>query len=470
MIIEKIKSTIANNKLFKQKEHILVCVSGGPDSIFLLEALKQIKDIYKLNISVAHLNHCLRGKESDADELFVSKLALRLGMPFFRARVDIADIAQQNKMSIERAARFARYNFFSNICSTNGIKKIILAHTKDDQVETVLMRILRGTGIKGLGAMRFISESKNMLLIRPLLNIEKQQILRYLKRNKIKFRVDSSNLQKNYFRNKIRLEALPLLEQLSPALKDNIIRLSDNAQKTESFLQEKLKQVYPRIVCCGKKNEIKVEREKFLKLMPIIRCELIRKVIFNLIKDINGIDYKHINLIDNFIEQDFLSGRSLDLPRSIKVSKLRKYIKFEIAEKNKTDVLLNKKFPLVLGEELKIKSLGYVFKTEQISKKVNLKRKPSGVEYFDLDKLKFPLTIRTKVAGDWFKPLGGRGIKKIKKFLIDQKIDKDEKLKVPLVLSQDKVILVGDMRIADDYKVTAQTKKILKIIIKKLTE
>lgn len=468
MIIEKIKSIIINNKLFKHKENVLVCVSGGSDSVFLLEALSLINDIYKLNIYVAHLNHSLRGKESDADEVFVRKLALKLGIPFLRARVDIAKISRQNKMSIEQAARFARYNFFSNISKANGIKKIVLAHTKDDQVETVLMRILRGTGIKGLGAMRFLSEVKNMLLIRPLLNIEKHQILRYLNQNRIKFRIDSSNLEKNYFRNKIRLEALPALEKLSPALKDNIIRLSDNAQKTESFLQEKLKQVYSRIVSSGRKNELKIEQVKFLKLMPIMRSELIRKVIFDLIKDINGIDYKHINIIDNFIEHDFLSGSSLDLPRSIKVSKLRKYIKFEIVKKNKVDTFLNKKFSLQLNKELVIKSWGYVFKVEKVLGKINIKRKPKGVEYFDLDKLKFPLTVRTKLEGDWFKPLGSKGIKKIKKFFIDQKIDRDEKSEIPLILSRDEVILVGDLRISDNYKVTDKTKNIIKIFISKI--
>ncbi|MBU1042826.1 MAG: tRNA lysidine(34) synthetase TilS [Candidatus Omnitrophica bacterium] len=468
MIIEKIKSTIIANKLFKPKERVLVCVSGGPDSVFLLDILTRLKELYALRISVAHLNHCLRGQESDADEVFVSQLADGYGMSFFRARVDVAKLAKQKKISIEQAARFARYNFFSNICQTQKIKKIVLAHTKDDQVETILMRILRGTGIKGLGGIKFLSELDNMLLVRPLLDIEKQQILSYLKKNKLKFRVDSSNQEKNYFRNKVRLDVLPLLEQLSPGLKDNIVRIADNAQKTENFIQAKLNPIYQRIIFSIKNNEIIIYRQKFLKLMPIIRSEIIRKAIFSLSGDINGIDYKHIRIIDDFAGINVLSGQGLDLPKSLQVGRTRQYLKFSLKKKSKISVLENQKFLLELNKELIIKSLGYSFKVIKLKGKINIKKKLPGIEYLDFAVVKFPLIVRTWLSGDRFKPLGNIGSQKIKKFLIDQKIDKDLKQKIPLVLSGNKIILVGGMRIADDFKVTKQTKNILKIIIKRI--
>ncbi|MBU1086664.1 MAG: tRNA lysidine(34) synthetase TilS [Candidatus Omnitrophica bacterium] len=468
MVIEKIKSTIAINKLFKQKEKVLVCVSGGSDSVFLLDVLRQLNQTYGLQIAVAHLNHCLRGDESDADEAFVTRIAAAWGMPFFKTRVDVAKLAKQNKMSVEQAARFARYNFFSNVCQAQNMKKVILAHTKDDQVETILMRILRGTGVKGLGGMKLLNASENMLLVRPLLSIEKSQILSYLKKNKIKFRTDSSNLEKNYFRNKVRLDVLPLLEQVSPALKENILRLADNAQKTESFIQTKLDLVYPRIIYSEKNNEISIFRQKFVMLMPIIRSEIIRKIIFNLSGDITGIDYKHISIIDNFVKENVLSGQILDLPKSIQVAKTRQYLKFLIKKKALVNALENKKFFLELGKELKIKSLGYLFKAVKVKGRIRLKQKPLSTEYLDFDAIKFPLIVRVWIAGDRFKPLGSTGSRKIKKFLIDQKIDLELKQRIPLILSDNKIILVANMRISDDFKVTARTKNILKIVIKRI--
>jgi tRNA(Ile)-lysidine synthase len=469
MIIQEIKSTIEQHKLLDKGEPVLVCVSGGPDSVFLLSVLAKINSEYKLKISVAHLNHCLRCAESDADEAFVARLTSRLGLDFFRSRVDVNKLARTRKMSIEQAARFARYNFFANISKAKKIRKIILAHTKDDQVETILMRLLRGTGIKGLGGIKLLTEFENMLLVRPLLNIEKHQILSYLKKNKIKSRIDSSNLENNYFRNKLRLDIIPMLEKISPALKDNLARLGETAQKTESFLQTKLEPVYQKIVSLKKTGEISVDRKKFLKLMPIIRAELIRKVISALNDGLNGIDYKHINLTDSFIEQGISPGQFLDLPKAIQVIKTRGSIIFVKKRKYTVAIPEVKKFFLELGKELRMKNLGYCFKAVLEAKNSRPKKHTRGVEYLDFDKLEFPLLVRAKISGDSFKPLGSAGKKTVKKFLIDQKIDKAEKKKIPLVLSGEKIVAVGNMRIADDYKVSARTKKILKLIIKKIT-
>ncbi len=468
MIIEKIKSTIANKKLFKLKEPVLVCVSGGSDSVFLLKALNQLKDIYKLNISVAHLNHCLRGKESDADEMFVGKMAKSLGMPFFKARVDVARLAKKQKISIEQAARMARYNFFSNVCCVQKIKKVVLAHTKNDLAETVLMRILRGTGVKGLGAMRFSRDFEGLLLIRPLLETEKKEILKFLKKHKIKFRTDSSNSKKDYFRNKIRLDLIPKLIKLSPGLKENIVRLSENAQNSEDFLQLKLKSIYKKTVC-AKKNEYCIQREKFLKLTVAMRFELIRMIIFNLKGDLDAIERRHIKIIDSFVFQPGIQGKLLDLPKNIKVNKTRKYIKFYIQKKAKKFLGQKEEVLLSLGEQLQIKSMGYSIKAQSVSQKVNVKRKLKGVEYLDLDKIKFTLLIRGRLAGDSFKPLGLKVEKKLKKFLIDEKIEYSNKKNLPLVLSGDEIVLVGDMRISEDYKVLKKTKRILKITIKNIS-
>jgi tRNA(Ile)-lysidine synthase len=467
MIISKIKSIIKDHDLIRPSDHLLVGVSGGPDSVFLLNVLAKLKKEWGFRISVAHLNHCLRGKDSDKDEKFVAKTAADLQLPYYRARVDVKDFAKKNKYSVEQAARTARYNFFVNLCKVKSIKKILLAHTKDDQVETVLMRIIRGTGIKGLGAMKYNTDFENIKIIRPLLGIEKDQIIEYLKIHKIRSRVDKSNFKKDYFRNKIRLDILPRLLKLSPGLKDSIFRMALSAQDADAFVQHKLKPVYNNTVE-EKRSQFQIERKKYIKLMPLMRKELLRKLINNLKGDLNAIDFKHIEIIDQFIRQDDLSGKELDLPQNIKLRKTRQNAIFTGGAKILRSKSAKVEYKLGLNKKISLKELGYEISAERVKIKPGIKRQVKLVEYLDLDKLEFPLTVRTRRPGDTFWPLGAKGKKKLKKFLIDQKIDDHKKDKLPLILSKNKIALVGFMRIGEPYKITKNSRSALKVSFRKI--
>lgn len=201
-----IKNTILRNGLLSPKDFVLAAVSGGADSVCLLHVLCALKDEWNLTLSVAHLNHMLRGSEADRDEEFVRSLCARLNIPFYCERVDVAHMANCNKMTCEEAGRKARYDFFLRLKTKYSIDKIATAHNKNDNAETVCMRFLRGTGIDGLAG---IPIKNNFSVIRPLLNTSRQDIETYLKENGISFITDSSNLSDDYLRNRIRHHFLP---------------------------------------------------------------------------------------------------------------------------------------------------------------------------------------------------------------------------------------------------------------------
>ncbi len=466
MIVEKIKSNIERYGLFKKGERLLLCVSGGPDSIFLLHCLNGLRKKHRLKLFIAHVNHNLRAGQSDAEEAFVCKLSVDLKIPFYRCSVPTALIAGKEKLSLEEAARNLRYNFFANICHIHKIKKIVLAHTKDDQVETIIMRILRGTGIKGLCGMSIENRLEKISLIRPLLNIEKKEILNYLKKNKIRYMIDSSNLKTDYFRNKVRLEIIPMLSNYSPQIKENIYRLGETAKQAEGILEEKVKKVYSRVVMLKKEKVLCVNKELFLKLPLVLRSGIIRKVISELKGGLNGFDFKHIKIVDDFITKQLTKGKYLDLPKAVSVEKSRDSVFFyEKGMKCRGSFEIPPRM-LYLDKELRIPELNLCLKAvklKRLKEEKSLKKHSANVEYFDLDKMDFPLEVRLRKSGDLFHPLGGKGKKKLKKFFIDQKIEDKQKDRIGLVVSGGTIAWVVGMRLADPFKITKKTKRILRI-------
>jgi len=446
---------------------LLAGISGGPDSVFLLEQLRLLRRDYGLRLCVAHVNHCLRGKDSDGDEAFVAALAAGYGLPFFRCRVNTAAVAKTQKMSLEDAGRMLRYNFFLNLCNVHGIDKIVLAHTKDDQSETVLMRLLRGTGITGLAGMRPLTVIEGKKVIRPLLVIEKRQITGYLRKRAIASRTDASNLVPEFFRNKIRLELVPLLEKLSPHVKDNLCRIADNAREAEDFLRQTARRDYARLVSKGRDGVARLEREFFSRLMPVRRSGLIRAVMMDLLGSLQGIDSRHVRIADDFICAKNNSGRSIDLPKGVVITQSRGYCVFRLAAAKRGQGRALAAVRLPLARRICVPGLRYSFIAQTVNKITSLKKHSSLIEYFDLDTLSVPLRIRTRKDGDVVRPLGSSGAKKLKKFLIDEKIDNFEKDRIPLVVSGKHIVWVVGVRIADPYKVTAATRRILKISAEK---
>lgn len=446
-IIDRFFSNIKKYDLVEKNDTIIIGASGGPDSQFLIYLFDQIKEEYNLNIILAHLNH-LHRKEASFDENLVKETGQKLGMRVEIKRASMDDFAKTNKISAEDAGRRLRYDFFNELADTNKNSKIAVAHNMDDQAETLLFRIIRGTGLDGLAAMDY----KNGSIIRPILSFQKSEILAYLDQNNIAYAIDATNLENDYTRNYIRNEIFPRFEQINSNAKANFFNLSDLIKDDLEIINEIIEDLYKSIIISECDTYIKFDRKKFENLSYNKKARLIRKAIFKLKGEIK--DFSREN-IDEFIGLFDLNTGKKVIKDDIAFSKNYRSYDLELVTKEQK---FNDILSLDLGQEIDFNGI-------KIKASIALEKdsKDKNIGYFDLDKIFFPLTVRTRRNGDRFKPLGMNHNKKLKDFFIDQKIDKNIRDEVPIILSNDEIIWLAGHRISEDYKVSNQTKNILKI-------
>lgn len=446
-IIDRFLSNIEKYDLVEKNDTIIIGASGGPDSQFLIYLFDQIKEEYNLNIILAHLNH-LHRKEASFDENLVKETGQKLGMRVEIKRASMDDFAKTNKISAEDAGRRLRYDFFNELADTNKNSKIAVAHNMDDQAETMLFRMLRGTGLDGLAAMDY----KNGSIIRPILSFQKSEILAYLDQNNVAYAIDATNLENDYTRNYIRNEIFPRFEQINPSAKSNFFNLSDLIKDDLEIINEIIEDLYKSIIISECDTYVKFDREGFENLSYNKKARLIRKAIFKLKGEIK--DFSREN-IDEFIGLFDLNTGKKVIKDDIAFSKNYRSYDLELVTKEQK---FNDILSFDLGQEIDFN--GIKIKASRVLEKDS---KNKNIGYFDLDKIFFPLIVRTRRNGDRFKPLGMNHNKKLKDFFIDQKIDKNIRDEVPIILSNDEIIWLAGHRISEDYKVSSQTKNILKI-------
>lgn len=279
-LIKKIQNAIFRQELFAKKAGIVVAVSGGPDSVCLLDVLALLKKKYALDIIIAHVNYNLRGQDSARDEKFVFKLAEKYNMPLEILRVSVKD-----KSNLENRLRGIRYDFFETIRQENKFDVVAVAHNLDDQAETFLMRLLRGSGLAGLSAMKY----KNERIIRPLLGIRRQEILDHLKKNQLSYRIDKTNLETVFLRNKIRHELIPKLEKFNPQIKKTLFNAAFSIGEDLSLLEELAEKA------CHKNQPLSASR--LLKLHPALQRRVLLRIIAEKKPDLKNIESVHIEEI-----------------------------------------------------------------------------------------------------------------------------------------------------------------------------
>lgn len=446
-ILTRFKDNINSYKLIEYDDSIIVGASGGPDSQFLIYLLNQIKEEYKLNIVLAHLNH-LHRKEAINDENLVIETGKKLKLDVRVKRASMDDFAREKKISAEDAGRRLRYEFFRDIAREFDHGKIAVAHNKDDQAETVLMRMVRGTGLDGLRGMDFRSED----IIRPILTFEKKEILAYLNKNNIPYALDQSNFSNDYTRNYIRNEIIPRMEEINPRLKDSIFSLSDLVKNDLEIIDVSIKKLSENVIKSTSNNQLSLDKDLFESLTYPYQARVLRFAI----EDLNGStkDFSKQN-IDDFINLTNLSNGKKIIKDDLEFSKSYKSYNLR---KIRSESLSDEKIYLSLGEEKSFN--GYMISADLVDK---AKDKAKTIGYFDYDKLNFPLEIRTRKNGDKFNPLGLGHSKKLKDFFIDEKVDKIERDKIPLILSDGKIIWLVSHRLAEDAKIDQRTKKIVRI-------
>lgn len=444
---DRVLQTITEHKLINEGDTLIVGASGGPDSQFLIHILNNLRRELGFDMVLAHLNH-LHRKEAIEDEKLVKETAEKLGLKFYSRSSSMDDLAKKLKISSEDAGRRLRYEFFDELARNFSDSKIAVAHNKDDQAETVLMRIIRGTGLDGLRAMDYKSGN----IIRPILNIRKSEILSYLDTNNISYAIDLTNFENDYTRNKVRLDIIPALSEINPNVIDSLFKLSMIARDDLSILDKVVDEQFNEIARINKKKII-FDKNKFENTDPAILRRIMRKSVEILKGDIKNFSKENLD--------DFLNIISLDNGKVLikdDVS-LRKSYKYYVLEESKKKDKNGKE--IFLEAEDQVKFDGFYLKSSIINN--GKYKKDRNIGYFDFDKLDFPLKIRTRLPGDRFVPLGHMSEKKLKDFFIDQKIDRNKRDEIPLVLSDDKIIWIASLRISDCYKVTSSTKKILKI-------
>ena len=439
-MLEHFKSNISKNKLFGKTDKLLLAFSGGIDSVVLAMLLKEAGYHFEL----AHCNFKLRGKESDADEKFSKDLAGKLNLKIHSHQFKTKEYVKRSKLSVQMAARELRYSWFMDLVKKNKYNYVLTAHHANDAVETILINLIRGTGINGLQGI----PQKQNLIVRPLLFATKNEIQTYAKKNKLNFRNDSSNDEVKYKRNFLRHEIIPGLKKLNPSLEstfENNIRLfKQTAVVLKQFISSKKKEIVT-----SKKQNLKIDLKKLLKeeSAELLLFEWLHPFGFNAAQAEQIFKSLHTKLTGKLF---FSSTHKALIDRDFIFVELQepKTSKSEYILKGISDF---KKLPFALEANL------------SSDKKIISGKK---IAQIDFKKPLFPMKLRKWQQGDKFMPLGMQGFKKISDFLINQKLSRFEKENIWLLLNKNEVVWVVGQRLDDRYKINSKTKKILKLQLK----
>lgn len=459
-MIQQVLKTIEKNHMFNRGDNVLVAVSGGPDSICLLHILNSLKKQLGINIIAAHVNHGLRGLEADKDEEFVHEFCENYKIECHSKKIDIKKIALEKSISMETAGREARYEYFYDLKEKYGVDKIALAHNANDQAETILMRIMRGTGVEGLVGIKHVRDN---VIVRPILSVIRRDIEKYCNEMNLKPRIDKTNLENIYTRNKIRLDLIPYIEDnFNKDIVDGLIRLSNSAEKDNSFIEKHVDLNYKKY--CNRKDGKVIISNKAFELEEALITRLIRRAVLEIKGNLYDFEKAHIYDIINIQNQG--TGRELSLPGKVQV--YNNYGDIYIYNKKNEGAQIKYELPLKINEVNRIEDIGINITMTVLdnNSKYNIKDN-NDIKYFDYDKINKDITIRNRREGDKFSPLGMNGSKKLKDLFIDLKINKKERDEINLICFGDEIAWVVGYKISDKFKVSNDSNKILKIEVER---
>jgi len=452
--------TLRRHEMIKKGDSVMIALSGGPDSVSLFDLLYRIRADWKLNLHLIHVNHSLRGDASDRDQMFAEKFARDLKMPISIKKIDVEKYAQDHHFSVEEAGRECRLEFFREEGARLGISKVALGHHKDDQAETVLFRILRGTGLRGLGGMKPVSEWHGLTLIRPLIELGKHDLENYVREHKLVYCVDASNEQTHFMRNRIRHQLIPYLERhYNPKIKNSLVHLAETVSQDLAFIEEITARQYPKIVRKRRESLITLKKKKFLQESDALRYRILQKAIREIDSE-SELTFFHWDEVRKALERG-AERFELHAPSEVSIAFERKEIVLQKPVAGKTEQY---QYELPLGGKLRIRELGLEFVAEAFEKRIYKEdRQDKTCGIFDLDRIVFPVTIRNRREGDVFQPLGLPFPKKLKDFLISRKVASYDKCQMPLFLSGNEIFWVYGIEIGEKFKVTHRTRRFLKI-------
>lgn len=464
---QRVVNFIREHNLFSAGEKLVVAVSGGADSVCLLHMLAHWQLELGVELHVAHLNHQLRGAEFDADASYVSDLACKLGVPVTVERRDVAAYRGQRGGSLEEAAREVRYGFLAEVAEKVGASKVVVGHTQDDQVETILMHLLRGAGIAGLRGLQPRStlqfgERGQLEVVRPLLELTRQETWDYCRRHKIKPRSDSSNVSPSFLRNRIRLELLPMLRNYNPSIDQALLRLAAIADDDLSFIQARASLLWKELANV-EGDVIYLDMSKMVALPRAMQRQVFRMAVEQIRGNLKDIEADHIEAMVGFLSKP--AGRRLCLPQGLTLSTEYGRLILALAQASLCPLpplegVVTIKIP---GETV---LPGWRVEADILREPVDADN--GSVASFDLDKVGKKLEVRRRRPGDRFQPFGMSETKKLQDFMVDSKIPRPWRDRVPLVCSPEYILWVVGWRIDDRVKVTEATREILHLKFERL--
>ncbi|AKN33023.1 PP-loop domain protein [Clostridium carboxidivorans P7] len=459
-MIETVLKTINRYRMFNKGDKVIVAVSGGPDSMSLLHILYSLRKQLNIELCAAHVNHCLRGNESDKDEEYVKEFCEKLNIEFRSKSVDINKIMKMQNISCESAGRNARYDFFNDLKKELNAQKIAIAHNANDQAETILMRIMRGTGLEGLVGIKAVRDN---IFVRPLIDVTRHEIEEYCCKENINPRIDKTNLETIYSRNKVRLELIPYIqENFNKDIIKVLNRLSDTIKIDNEYLETVAKEKFKKY-CDIQGEKVIISKEAFLENEAII-TRIIRKALYEVTGNLNNFEKIHIYDIINI--QSRSTGKNIDLPNHVVVS--NKYGDIYILKKVKENKEVRKEEYIIHSGNNYVKEYDLRVITRIIDPKEKVNFKSNNlIKYFDYDKFEKKITIRHRKEGDKFIPLGMGGSKKLKDFFMDEKVAKDQRDYIPIICFDDKIAWIVGYRVSELFKVDENTKNILEIKIER---
>lgn len=395
---EKVIRFIASRSLVNKGDKILVALSGGPDSVFLLYFLYKFSNKYKIKLGAFHLNHKLRGKNAEADQKFCRAFCKNLGLPLFEASVNVQSVASKMKTSVEEAGRFTRYRLLNKVASKNGFNRIATAHIKDDNTETVLLNLIKGSGITGMTGI----PDKRDNIIRPILCLSKKEILDYLNTNKIGYRLDESNLSVEYERNFLRQSIIPLIkDRLNPSLDETLFNSSFIFKSLKDFIDKYVTDVKAAIAT-SKKNELIINIQEPKKYHPFLVAETLRSVVSE--KWNISLSSEDVNRTLKLLSSQ--SGTFLELQNKLMIFRDRG----ELIIRKKKSKEIKEVYSVIPDQTINTNygklSINYVER-----KKIQFKP-DANIEHITADHISEKLILRVWQAGDKFIPLGMKGEKK----------------------------------------------------------
>ncbi len=450
-------STIREHEMIGSDDRVVVAVSGGPDSVCLLEILLRLRETLNVSLIAAHLDHGLRPGEDERETEFVETLARRSGIPCAYERV--TQLANAHGTCLEERAREIRYRFFEGVLDTYHAQRLALGHNKNDQAETVVMNMLRGTGSAGLSGMPPVRDN---CYIRPLIRITREEILAYVREKGLSYMTDSSNLDKRYLRNRIRLELMPILLTYQPRLIDHLEDLAFLCREENRFMEREAEKWLQEMIILAPEQSFDISIDA-LKGLPVpLQYRVIRGVIRRAKGNLRRMDLGHIRAIIELIANRRPQAR-INLPGHIVVKKRYKKLRFCVGEE-----MHRTEFSYRLGGagRFHLDPINRTITCEEIPRDEFTGRSPSGWQCFlDLEALRWPLIVRNFRPGDTFMPLGLNGFKKLKDLFIDKKIPYDERRRIPIIESYGDIVWVGGIRIDHRYRVREDTRRILRCTI-----